>query len=384
MVREDRPQAINIFFDARWTRIDHHDGISRFGSNLIGALAELTPVTMLICDERQLKLLPNDIPHIVVNHPLDARELFLPRRLNDLGANVVYSPMQVMGTLGRKYRLIFTLHDTIYYRFPRAPLNLPGVQRFAWWLFHQAYWPGRLVLNQADVVATVSQTSRDEILSLRLTDRPVEVVYNAPPALGSLPNSPEVRREIVFMGTLMPYKNAETLIRAMASLPDYRLHLAGRAPQERLDELRTLAQGEGVAERIVFWNGASDTEYAQMLSTATASVSASKAEGFGLPLIESMAFGVPFIASDMPIFREVGGDAVLYFDPDSPEEFAGRVREAEVPEVRERLIERGLARAAEFSWERSAAQLLEVIRRLAADESTAASTQVSGCGELSE
>src|ERR1039458_6335004 len=106
---------MKVFFDARWTKIDHHDGISRFGSNLLEALAKLTPVTILIYDLRQLKLLPKDIPYIMVNNPLSPREIFLPHRLNALGADVVYSPMQLMGTWGRKYKLIFTLHDLVLY-----------------------------------------------------------------------------------------------------------------------------------------------------------------------------------------------------------------------------------------------------------------------------
>lgn len=356
---------MNIFFDARWTRTDRHDGISRFGSSLLEALAEITPVTMLIHNERQLALLPEGVPHLLVDHPLSPRELLLPRLLNELGADVVYSPMQIMGTLGRRYRLVFTLHDTIYYRFPTAPTNLPRVQRALWWLFHQAAWPGRLVLNQADVVATVSETSKQEIVARHLTDRPIVVVYDAPPDLGCAPERADVKRELVFMGTLMPYKNVETLIRALPLLPGYHLHLTGRGSADRVDALRGLAEENGVTERVTFWNGASDATYADLLSTATAAVSASKAEGFGLPLIEAMSSGAPFIGTDMPIFHEVGGDAALFFDADSPADLAARVREAEDPALRARLIELGRARAATFSWERSAARLYEVMGELA-------------------
>lgn len=355
---------MNIFFDARWTRTDHHDGISRFGSNLLRALADIAPVTMLICDERQLALLPQGVPHVLVNHPLAAREWLLPRALNRLGADVVYSPMQIMGTLGRNYRLIFTLHDTIYYKFPSAPANLPAVQRAGWWLFHQANWPGRLVLNQADVVATVSQTSKQEILARHLTDRPVVVVYDAPPDLGGTLEHTNIKRELVFMGTLMPYKNAETIIRALSLLPGYHLHLAGRGSTKHLDALRAVAGQLGVADRVTFWNGASDAEYADLLSTATAAVSASKAEGFGLPLIEAMANGVPFIGTDMPIFREVGGEAMLYFDPDSPTELAARVHKVEDTAFRSRMIELGHERAARFLWRFSASALYDVMRAL--------------------
>jgi len=355
---------MKTFFDARWTRTDHHDGISRFGSSLLEALAELTPVTMLVHDERQLALLPHGIPHLLVNHPLSVRELLLPRLLNELGADVVYSPMQVMGTLGRHYKLIFTLHDTIYYEFPLAPTYLPPAQRAVWWLFHQANWPGRLVLNLADLVATVSETSKREIVSRHLTDRPVVVIPNAPPKLGSVTGQATVNRELVFMGTLMPYKNTETLIRVLPLLPDYHLNLAGRGTADRMDALRGLADQIGVTARVTFWNGVSDATYAGLLATATAAVSASRAEGFGLPLIEAMSSGTPFIGTDMPIFHEVGGDAVLFFDPDSPADLAARVREVEDPALRARLIELGRRRAATFSWERSAARLYEVMREL--------------------
>jgi glycosyltransferase involved in cell wall biosynthesis len=360
---------MNVFFDARWTGTDRHDGISRFGSGLVEALAELTDVTMLIHDERQLDLLPAGVPHILVNHPLAASELLLPRLLNRLGADVVYSPMQIMGTFGRRYKLIFTLHDTIYYRFPSAPEHLPLFQRVSWWLFHQAYWPGRLVLNMADAVVTVSQTSKQEILSCHLTDRPVTVVHNAPPAFGSARHQTGVKCELVFMGTLMPYKNAETLIRALPLLPGYRLHLTGRGTSDRLRALRAVTDRCGVTDRVVFWNGASDAEYAEILATATASVSASKAEGFGLPLLEAMSSGVPFIGSDMPVFHEVAGDAALFFDADSPEDFAAKVRQVEDPATRSRLIERGHARATTFSWERSAERLYELIGTLAGERS---------------
>ncbi len=131
-----------------------------------------------------------------------------------------------------------------------------------------------------------------------------------------------------------------------------------------LESLLAVAVQCGVDARVTFWNGASDDEYVRMLSTAAASVSASRAEGFGLPLIEAMSCGVPFIASDIPVFREVGGDAALYFDPDSPEDLADRVRLVEDIEFRRQTVERGHTQAARFSWEQSAAALLDLMTRL--------------------
>jgi glycosyltransferase involved in cell wall biosynthesis len=357
---------MKVIFDARWTKIGHHDGISRFGSNLLEALIKKMPVTILIYDKRQLELLPKDVPYLVVNEPTSLLEAFLPLKLNRLGADVVYSPMQIMGTIGRRYKLIFTLHDTIYYRYPFAPTNLSPFFRGFWWLYHQAYWPGRLVLNQADVIVTVSKFSKREITGHHLTDRPVEVVYNAPPKLPPPKKNTKIKPELVFMGTLMPYKNAELLISALPLLPEYHLHLTGRGTPDRLAALTKLADQHQVTRRITFWNGASDADYANLLDSATALVSASKFEGFGLPLVEAMAHGVPVVCTDMEIFHEVAGKAALYFDPDSPEDFAGRVRELENPSRRQELIDLGAKQATVFNWDDSADELIKIINSLGA------------------
>ena len=69
---------MKIVIDARFTRTDHHDGISRYGSSLIAATSKIADVTMLISDKRQLALLP-DVPYVLINSPLSPMELFVAR-----------------------------------------------------------------------------------------------------------------------------------------------------------------------------------------------------------------------------------------------------------------------------------------------------------------
>jgi alpha-1,3-rhamnosyl/mannosyltransferase len=82
-------------------------------------------------------------------------------------------------------------------------------------------------------------------------------------------------------------------------------------------------------------------------------------EGFGLPVLEAMAHGLPVVASSAASLREVGGDAGLYVDPHDPRDMAEKVRRAaEDRGLREQMITRGLSRASEFSWQRTAEMTL--------------------------
>ncbi|SDO97583.1 Glycosyltransferase involved in cell wall bisynthesis [Actinopolyspora xinjiangensis] len=371
-----------VFVDARWTRTDFPDGISRYGAGIIEALHRIRPVTMLIHDTRQLRLLPSGVPHRLINSPFSPRELWLSRTLHRLGAEVVFSPLQVIGGFRRRYALVLTLHDLIYYRDPRPPGFLPLPVRIAWWLFHHAWWPQRVLLNRADAVVTVSETTKHLIERHRLTARPVTVVPNAPGTGGSdgsverdgeAPGVAETagevssgsgtgeRRELLYMGSFMPYKNVATLLAGMSRLPGYRLQLLSRIPPERERELRE-AVPEGV--EVVFRNGVEEREYRRLLRGAAALVTASRDEGFGLPVIEAMNAGTPVVCSDIPIFREVSGGQAWFFDPESPAGFAAAVRRTENVESRDSVVAAARAHAAGFGWDSSARKLSELISRL--------------------
>lgn len=355
---------MNLVVDARWTRTDQHDGISRYGASLIEALHHLHPVTMLIHDERQLDLLPDGVPHVLINSPFSPRELWVSRTLNRLGADVVFSPMQIIGGFRRDYRLVLTLHDLIYYRHPEPPGFLPLPVKIAWRLYHKAFWPQRLMLDRADAVVTVSDTTRRLIERYRLTRRPVTVVHNAPQpqtALASPPGTGGGPRELVYMGSFMPYKDVETLLAGMAFLPGHRLHLVSRIGPQREAELREqLPPGADV----VFWRGIGEDEYQQLLARASALVTASRDEGFGLPVIEAMNAGTPVVCSDLEIFHEVTGGHAKFFESGRPKDFADAVRALEDDEARADLVEAARTQAAKFTWQNSAERLLDLVRNL--------------------
>ena len=359
---------MKLLFDCRFIRLDHHDGISRFSAELFTALANKVPVTALISSREQLRFLPEGTDFILGNDPTHAlSELRLPSLLNKTGATHVFSPMQTMGSLGRKYKLVLTLHDLIYYSHPKAPAFLPLHVRVAWRLYHLSFFPVRFLLNRADAVVTVSNTSKQLILDKNLTKRAVHVVYNAPGTTleeidTSSSTSPRNRKKLVYMGSFMEYKNVECLVAAMRFLPDYELILLSKITKKQLAKLQNLASDW--SQRVVFKNGVSDLEYAQELSNAFAFVSASKDEGFGIPLVEAMRHGCPLVVSDIPIFREVAAEAAGFFDPEKPETLAQRINELADHRKWEQASIRSKARATSFSWDDSANKLLEVLENL--------------------
>ncbi|CAD5997908.1 glycosyltransferase family 1 protein [Agreia sp. COWG] len=353
---------MRVVFDCRYTRIGRHDGISRYTAGLVTALASEHDVVMLISDLRQLEMLP-DIPWHMTSAPTSVREPFVALQVNALAPDVVFSPMQTMGSFGRRYPLALTVHDLIYYSNPTPPRDLAWPIRLVWRLYHLSWWPQRFLLAQADAVVTVSETTRQLIAQNRLTKRPVVVVRNAADPAKTTPEPVDVRsKTLVYMGSFMPYKNVETLVAAAGLLPGYELHLMSRVTDADRRRLEAIAP----SARLVFHDGASDEEYTEVVRHATALVTASLEEGFGIPLVEAMAQGTPVITSDIPVFTEIGGDAALYFAAHDANELARQVRRLEDPAVFAEASREGVRQAQKFSWTSSARMLWELLDELAA------------------
>lgn len=361
---------MRLLFDARYIRTDFHDGISRFSQELAQALVASAPadvqIAFLIHDPDQRAHLPAGAKTHMFHAPTSAKEAMASILLNRLKPDVVYSPMQTLGSAGRKFKLILTLHDMIYYRHRTPPKNLPFMVRVGWRLFHLSYVPQRLTLNGADLVATVSEESRRQFGEAKLTKRDVIVIHNAPQKLAEqLPAGSAVVSEraqnIVYMGSFMPYKNVETLVKAMAELPGRTLHLLSRISEARRAEFEALAPA---GADIVFHNGVSDAEYASTLADNAVLATMSLDEGYGLPVAEALELGVPAVITDMPIFREVAGAGALYVDPLDPHAVAAAISSLDDDARRAEIIARGQDHVARFTWERSAGVLLDAAKRL--------------------
>lgn len=183
----------------------------------------------------------------------------------------------------------------------------------------------------------------------------------------SAPTPPQALREKLGLGNgpvvltvsaKKTHKNLVRLIHAMAAVvarrPDAVLVLPGR-PTEHERQLRELAQALGIADQVAFpaYVDAGDLE--GLYALAQCFVFPSLNEGFGIPVLEAMRHGVAVACSRTSSLPEVGGDAVLYFDPNSAQDIAGAILELlEDRTLATRLAESGRRRESSFTWEATA------------------------------
>jgi glycosyltransferase involved in cell wall biosynthesis len=176
----------------------------------------------------------------------------------------------------------------------------------------------------------------------------------------------------LFVGGLEPRKNLEALVRAfgaVAAEDDLVLVIAGgqvRWFPQAVDRLEVAIAGLGPAprRRVVRTGYVSDEERAALLTGATALAYPSLYEGFGFPVLEAFAAGLPVLTSSVSSLPEVAGDAALLVDPNDETAIATGLRVLfDDGQLRDRLAAAGRARVREFTWERCATRTAEVLRR---------------------
>jgi glycosyltransferase involved in cell wall biosynthesis len=244
-------------------------------------------------------------------------------------------------------RCVTVFHDLQHARHP---------EHFRW--FDLPFW--RLLLwasaHRARRLIAVSEATRTDLLGVyRLPPERIDVVlHGVEPDFFALDRSSS-EQFVLCVSTLHPHKNLDRLIRAYARRKrDWRLIIAGMRGffADYLDAL-IIELGVRDSVRLTGWTPREDL--LQLYARARAFVYPSTFEGFGMPVLEAMAAGVPVACSDIPPLREVAGDAALFFDPLSEDAIAAALDRIVTDEaLRARLAKEGPERARAFTWERAA------------------------------
>ncbi|MEA5462709.1 glycosyltransferase family 4 protein [Leptothoe sp. PORK10 BA2] len=340
-------------------------GISVYSKNIASYLLELEPIFFAAneVDNFKCQPIPQGLsPQFGVRGHLKRLwwlQSKMPHYYRKLQSNLIFSPLPE-APLYSDCRFIVTVHDLIPLRFP-AQFSAHLVGYFRYYVRQVAVQAEHIF---CDSVATANDlTEFYGISASKIT--PILLAYDK----GHFkPCQQEQKSYFLYIGRQDPHKNLPRLIEAFQRVyqanKGLELWLVGPKDKRYTPMLLEQAEAAGVGNNVRFLDYVAYNDLPKLLGGAIALVFPSLWEGFGLPPLEAMACGTPVITSNLASLPEVVGDAAILIDPYNVDELADAMHllAQDVP-LQTQLRAAGLARAKQFSWEKTGQQTAEVLKR---------------------
>ncbi|HLX43330.1 MAG TPA: glycosyltransferase family 1 protein [Bryobacteraceae bacterium] len=279
-------------------------------------------------------------------------QIVLPLEASRYRLDVLFNP-GFTAPLFAPCRCVTVFHDLQHKRHP---------EHFRW--FDLPMW--RLLLwasaRRSRTLIAVSEATRADLEHFYpfVKGRVTVIPHGVDPAFFTLDRA-QIDPYILCVSTLHPHKNLDRLLRAYARTPSHPLVLAGMRGFHT-DSIEKLIADLGIADSVKIPGWIPREDLLALYARARAFIYPSTFEGFGMPVLEAMAAGIPVACSDIPPLREVAGDAPLYFDPENEDAIAAALDQILTDEpLRHRLTESGRTRARQFTWPRAAEQTLTAL-----------------------
>lgn len=246
-------------------------------------------------------------------------------------------------------------------------------------LYKLTNWTKTSVLESAHVI-TISQSSKKDIVeTYKVPEKKVSVAYPGyDDGIFRIIKDPDeiekIRKKyntsgnyIIYIGTVQPRKNLLRLIRSMKKIDNVKLVVVGKIRgkgkqgwmnEEILEEPKKL----GIEEKIIFTDFVPTGELPFLISGSKAFILPSLWEGFGIPVVEAMACGVPVITSNVSSLPEVVGDGGLLVNPESETQIEQAIRLLVTDKkLHDKLSKKALEQAKKFSWQKMAKEVIKVL-----------------------
>jgi glycosyltransferase involved in cell wall biosynthesis len=355
-------------------------GLATYARNLIPHL-NLPHLTLLAADTfpREGKLATYDHREIPANLTAEQGKLGHLRRLlwtqrqlpqicTELRSPLLFSPVPEAPLRWRQsaqgqQRAVVVVHDLIPLRFPRWSSPLTQYSR---------YYVPQVLAQVEHIICNSAATAQDIVDYYQIPARKITPILLAHDAnhfkvserQGLERQGLERDRPYFFyIGRPDPYKNLHRVIQAFATLPkDYDLWIAGSHDRRYTPLLQAQAAELAVGDRVKFLDYVAYADLPKIMAEAIALIFPSLWEGFGFPVLEAMACGMPVITSNLSSLPEVAGDAALLVDPYREAEIAAAMRTLIQDDgARSQLRTAGFARASQFSWQKTGQATTEVL-----------------------
>jgi len=351
-------------------------GIGRYSYELLNAMLDLKGNDHFIVfynelnvDQRDLTVLKAKGAELVptrIRHYSLGEQLFLPRVLASHNLDVVHFP-NFNVPVRYKGPYVVTIHDMVHHK-------ISGHKKSRIWKFYAYKYIIRNAAERAQTIITITEAAKKEIVEyLQVAPEKIVVTYEAPPA--HEPAKVDVagvkrkyllsRPYFLFSGTLERKKNVPMLAKGFdIFLSKYKydmdLVIAGKV-DPHYPEIKDQIMEIQHHNRIVFTDFVTNDDQAALYQGAYAFVSASLHEGFGLPGVEAMRYGIPLLTANTEVFNEVYDNASIYFDPLDPGDIAEKMRLiTSDAQFYSQMQMKSVERAVLFDWHQAAEQTLEV------------------------
>ncbi len=327
-----------------------------------------TPVPVYTGENKLLKL----VEHIRFSF---WKQVVLPMKAWLNGCDIVFCTDYFVPWIRLNFRTITVFHDAFFFEHPEYYNKL--------WLsiFKMLAVPAA---KKADYVVAPTDYARDRIsMFTGIGPEKLITIYEGPKSFQPQTGVPAVLSVLkeqlngapflLHVGIMNKRKNLPALIRALKLVRkkhrNYKLILAGKPdPKKHSNDdaaIRTAIAENGLEQDVILTGYLSDAELAWLYKNASLYVFPSINEGFGIPVIEAFKHRLPVIVANNSCLPEVGGDAVLTFDPRDPEDICDKIqRVLDDPSLRTSMIAAGERRLNTFTWENTAVQLLELFGRI--------------------
>lgn len=350
-------------------------GVYLYCKGMLGAMSKVRPDVeqVLFVNELNRRDFEGICPSATFETvPLDPRnrlarvyweQALYPVRLRRHAPDLVHS-VQYTAPLACMRRNVVTIHDGVHFFYAR---NFPQAMSAAaiYYLSFEALFARGYRCVLADSEFTKSEIERHmHVPGNRVRAVPL-APYNIPEGLRQRDSGSGTRLLLTVASSAL-HKNTIQVVRALGDLVnkygvDARLVVVGSLRAKRdprcvsIEDVERAAAAADVSERCTVAGFLPETELRQLMANADLLVFPTLYEGFGVPVVEAMAGGIPVACSSIPTLHEICGDAVAYFDPNSPAEIAHRLALVLAdPGELARLSNAGRERAAGYSWERCA------------------------------
>jgi glycosyltransferase involved in cell wall biosynthesis len=343
---------VTVAVDATYSLGEDLSGVGVYSRELLAQLARTHPETPFLYYYRPHRFLRSWRERL----PPNAGRRLLAEPLGPRSAALFHGLNQRLPAM-RLRRAVVTFHDLFVMSGEYSTAEFRA--RFA----AQA----RDAASRADLILTVSHFTKSQVTGLLGVEAErVKVVHHGVrPLAGQAVKPPARERIVLHVGAIQRRKNIERLVEAFESMdPSWRLVLVGSqgyGAAAILERIRT----SRARERILMAGYATPGDLAGWYARASLFAFPSLDEGFGMPVLEAMAAGIPVVTSNRAALPEVAGDAALVVDPEDTCALGGALCQLAASEdLRATLIERGYSRATLFSWEKAARETWETYQAL--------------------